>query len=163
MALDSKSKKEMLVILVLTPVFGFLLWNNLISPQMKRHRAVQEAKQRAAEFSLQSTEIQHKTLSRNEDIAKFTTMDWGRNPFLQPGLDKIRPPTGDKTASTVAPKFNLEGIVWDKDFPYAIINGEVWQTGDEVGGYRVQSIDKESVTLESGGKTIELKLFTDLW
>lgn len=162
MALDSKSKKEIGIILILAPVFLFLLWNNLIVPQVKRHQAIREAKLRAAEFTQQTTEVQQQTLTRAEEMLKFAEMTWGRNPFLQPGINSVRPPVGSDKPS-VAPKFNLEGIVWDKDFPYAIINGEVWQIGDEVGGYRVQSISKETVTLESNGQTIELKLFADLW
>ena len=161
MALDARSRKELAVILLLVPVFLFLLWKNLILPQMQRFQATREARARAVQVMQQTTDVQQKTMSRGEEIAKFTVMEWGRNPFFQPGINRVRPVEGVKAQPP--PKFNLEGIVWDKDFPYAIINGEVWQIGDEIGGYRVKSITKEIVTLESNGQTIELKLFTDLW
>ncbi len=47
-------------------------------------------------------------------------------------------------------KFTLEGITFDAKNPTAIINGDVFQTNSEVGGYKVKKILSDSVVLSDG-------------
>ena len=42
--------------------------------------------------------------------------------------------------------------------PYAVVSGKAVRVGDELGGYRVESIGSGSVVLRSGGESVALKL-----
>ena len=78
--------------------------------------------------------------------------DWGRDPFslsasasLDAGLEDLI----------------LNGIMWDKDNPYAIINSDIVKVGDELRGMKVLEITEKLVILEEDGKryTLRLKVF----
>jgi len=78
---------------------------------------------------------------------------WGRDPF--------------SLAATSIKDIGLEslilnGIMWDEDNPYAIINTDVVKVGDTLGsGITVVEITKNSVILEEDGDrhTLQLNVF----
>ena len=45
------------------------------------------------------------------------------------------------------PKITLEGIVWDAHSPYAILDGNIHQIGDQIGHYTIHVISDTMVTL----------------
>ncbi len=55
----------------------------------------------------------------------------------------------------------LNGIVWDADNPYAIINNDVVKVGDKFGGITVVEITEKNVILEFEGEkhTLELNVY----
>jgi hypothetical protein len=53
---------------------------------------------------------------------------------------------------------HLNGIVWDKTSPMAIINDEIVKIGDSVGGKIVVDIKQDRVILNDGSKDFELRL-----
>jgi len=75
--------------------------------------------------------------------------EWGRDPF---GLEKL--PEEESAVS-----FVLNGIIWDEDNPYAIINDEVVREGDKIRGYKVIEIKEGSVLLDDGTERFSL----DVW
>jgi hypothetical protein len=52
----------------------------------------------------------------------------------------------------------LSGIMWDKEKPVAIINGEIVKAGDTVDGKIVVAVKQDRVILDDGSKEIELTL-----
>jgi len=52
----------------------------------------------------------------------------------------------------------LKAITLGGDQPYALINDQILQIGDEISGKRVAQIESEKVTLEQGGRTFTLLL-----
>ena len=54
--------------------------------------------------------------------------------------------------------FTLNGIVWDLDNSWAVINNEVVKTGDMLNGAKVVSIKPQKVTLSFQDKEFELVL-----
>lgn len=53
----------------------------------------------------------------------------------------------------------VEGIIYDKrPYSYAVVNGLVVKTGDEIDGYQVLKIEKEKVIFVKDGKTLEAEL-----
>ena len=62
----------------------------------------------------------------------------------------------DKTKS-IMPKLELKGIIFDKENPMAIINGEVYKEGDLIKSFRVVRITKDGVKLVSRNNQIYLK------
>ena len=81
-------------------------------------------------------------------IARRSNYDtWSRNPFSQ---QKI-------TAKTVRGLL-LNGIMWDKEKPMAIINDDVAEIGSKINGNTVVAIKQDRVILYDGASNFELKL-----
>ncbi len=45
------------------------------------------------------------------------------------------------------PSITLEGIVWDAHSPYAILDGNIYQIGDQIDGYTIHVISDTMITL----------------
>ncbi len=96
------------------------------------------------------------TLSTNEDIKKL------RNPFKRV---YVAPPPSAKPKETakstkkttkkpvkrkkriVRPKITINGIIWDRSAPYAILNNDIYGEGDMIKGYTVQTIQDTMIVL----------------
>jgi hypothetical protein len=70
---------------------------------------------------------------------------WRRGPFVPKG-------------STVASSLALNGIVWDKSKPKAMIGDMIVGRGDKIGPNTVVDIMKDRVVLNDGTRDFELKL-----
>ena len=57
-------------------------------------------------------------------------------------------------------EIELEGIMWDKEKPFAVIDGVVVAEGEFIEGKKVIRINNESVTLDNQGReeTLRIKL-----
>ena len=73
--------------------------------------------------------------------------DWGRNPFMLSG-----------ELSESVRGLMLDGIVWDEEKPYAIINNQVLGIGSQIGRSRITQITKEAVFLEEDGNPFSIRL-----
>jgi hypothetical protein len=112
-------------------------------------------KGRIKEESQSSTLAQKKTkesdLNINKSIKKRNTSqfkNWGRNPF-----------TLAKGVTSLA-GLNLMGILWDKDFPQAIINDKIVVVGDVVDGNKVIEIQRDHVIVSDGANNTQLRLWS---
>ena len=78
---------------------------------------------------------------------------WGRDPFY--------PETSFGGISSNVSGFILNGIAWDAENPYAIINDEIAKVGDKISGMTVIEINEKSVVIEQDGQkhTLELNLY----
>jgi hypothetical protein len=57
-----------------------------------------------------------------------------------------------------APEFKLTGIVFGEGSPMAIINGSVYMKNDEIEGFKITDIKKDTVSVERNGTIIELQV-----
>ena len=79
---------------------------------------------------------------------KSRSENWGSNPFVP-----------KKAASPEAlPGLVLNGILYDKTRPAAILNDRIVKTGDEVGPYKVVAINPEEVLVSDGSSEAHLRL-----
>ena len=78
---------------------------------------------------------------------KSSFAEWGRNPFMLPG-----------ELSESLRGLMLDGIVWDDEKPYAIINNRVLGIGDAIGKSRITAITETAVTLEEDGNAFSIQL-----
>jgi len=62
------------------------------------------------------------------------------------------------SANSLQSGVNLTGILWDKDKPLAIIDGEVVKKGERIGPKTVVEIKRDRVILSDGQVFTELKL-----
>ena len=56
------------------------------------------------------------------------------------------------------PELKLQGILYNRSNPSALINGKTLSVGQKVSGARVTKIERDSVTLEWNGETRQLEL-----
>ena len=90
---------------------------------------------------------------------KYKNFNQLRNPFI---FVKARTPASKskiarKKQKTSMPKLELRGIIFDKENPMAIINGEVYREGDLIKNFRVVRITKDGVKLVSKNNQLYLK------
>ena len=85
------------------------------------------------------------------ETESWDKLRWGRDPFLLDTANIQEQGTEDLA---------LNGIIPDKQNPYAIINNEVVKLGDKVGGMTVIEINENNVVLDENGQrhTLELNL-----
>jgi len=72
---------------------------------------------------------------------------WGTDPFVR-----------DWVMVNELANLKLKAITLGGDRPYALINDQILQIGDEISGKRVTKIESDNVTLEQGGRTFTLLL-----
>ena len=69
-----------------------------------------------------------------------------REPFFE--IPVIRPSNEPK----------LIGILWDQDQPAALFDDHVLSIGDEIRGYKIVDITKDSATLSNGEESIDVNI-----
>jgi hypothetical protein len=72
---------------------------------------------------------------------------WGTDPFVR-----------DWVMVNELANLRLKAITLGGDRPYALVNDQILQVGDEISGKRVARIESDNVTLEQGGRTFTLLL-----
>jgi len=72
---------------------------------------------------------------------------WGADPFVR-----------DWVMVNELANLRLKAITLGGERPYALINDQILQIGDEISGKRVAKIESDNVTLEQGGRTFTLLL-----
>ena len=119
--LTRKDRIERAIILIGIPIL-ILLWMNL-KGRKDVFNPAQLPPKGLANLSI--------NLSSTSEVKKRYTppSDWGRDPFY-PQV------TFNETAGGLSGDFVLNGIVWDKEAPYAIINGEIVKKGDIINNAR---------------------------
>ncbi len=108
----------------------------------KPHRKKAPAPAKAA---AQAEAVQRVEEVKERKVSSFK--DWGRDPF-----------TVGTNAVELSGDLVLSGIIWDDKKPYCIINEKVVKAGDEISGYKVVEIKKESVSVRAGDQTRILKV-----
>ena len=72
---------------------------------------------------------------------------WGTDPFVR-----------DWVMVNELANLKLKAITLGGERPYALINDQILQAGDEISGKRIVKIESDYVTLEQGGRTFTLLL-----
>ena len=72
---------------------------------------------------------------------------WGADPFVR-----------DWVMVNELVNLKLKAITLGGERPYALVNDQILQVGDELSGKRVAKIESDNVTLEQGGRTFTLLL-----
>ena len=102
----------------------------------------------ASEAPAQDLGLGNRAVSVKEN-GKATLLEWRRDPFV---LEERSLPSGGS---------RLTGIIFDENQQaqsYAIIDEQLVKVGDQVNGWKVLKINKNSVDIESDGRKEELFL-----
>lgn len=62
-------------------------------------------------------------------------------------IENDKPQGKENYGAISLPSLNVQGIVWAKDFPQAIIDGTVVKAGDKISGAQILEIEKNRVKL----------------
>ncbi len=139
-------KRIIFGLLVVTVIWGYFA---LIAPQDKTTPVTPPEATATAPAQLA-------TMSKPEIsdslMAIYRLSIWGDDPFY-------RDPTPTTTVSTEnVPTLHLLGILYRQTGAQVLINGRIAGEGDIVDGYRIVSINRENVTLQSGDRTVVLRV-----
>lgn len=99
-------------------------------------------------------------------VSKQTYRLQSLSPFHKDGpqpIAMITPATAKahgklQSAITSSAALNVEGIMANNGSAVALINGKIYEAGDEIGGTQLVSIDENSITILKDGKTETIQL-----
>ena len=83
-----------------------------------------------------------------------------RDPFVPSSASTPKQVEEEENADNILAQKHLkvEGILWDPNDPYVIINDNILRVGDEIEGIMILKIEKESVTFGYKDKTLVVPL-----
>lgn len=81
--------------------------------------------------------------AKSIDIEKYETLNWGRDPFYR-AKKGGRPVIVEKAK----PDWILNGILFNKNAPSAVINKKIVGIGDKINGAKIIEITKSKVVLK---------------
>ncbi len=158
-----KKKKEIIMIGILVPVLGFVLYNSLSSVSKKKKPSaatVEEAAPLVVEAPAKAAAVK---TTRKEGVAELPPLDeklvrqqeviadgpWGRDPFSPPPVAETdQRPENWKD-------FKLSGIIPGLA---ATINGEPVGMGEDFEGYRLREVGNDGITLEKDDQSFILTM-----
>ena len=145
----NKKNIELIVtgVLVLILVSAFVNSLNTIKKK-KSSSSVVSTMSATSAIAVSEEQVPVKEISvlQEEETAK---LEMRRDPFTAAPI---------KPQETSSSSIQLNGILWDKTNPMAIINESIVKVGDRVGAYIVVSIKQDSVILNDGNRDFELRL-----
>lgn len=133
-----KDKQLKIVLGVVILIFAVMVLTAIFKSHRKKVAA--PAKTAAQEEVAQKTEA-----PKQRKMSSFK--DWGRDPF-----------TMGTSAVELSGDLVLSGIIWDAKKPYCIINEKVVKVGDEISGYKIVEIKKDSVSVRAGDQIKVLRV-----
>jgi len=134
--------KKIIILIILGIVAVISLFYGIFAPSKARRNIVSEQTS-----SLQELTAEKGTVYLTRNAKKTAYSSWLRDPF--------------SASSTPIKGYGgptLDGIMWDKKNPMAIINNNIVKIGDTVSGNTVVDIKQDKVILNDGSKDIELLL-----
>jgi len=134
--------KKLLLLIVLSIIAVFSLFYGIFNPSRTKRNLLTK------DTGFQKTIVTEKGIIFLTRRAKRSDYSyWGRNPFSISGARIMR--LGVLT---------INGVLWDKKNPLAIINERIVKIGDKIDGNTVVGIEQDRVILNDGSKDIELLL-----
>jgi hypothetical protein len=85
-------------------------------------------------------------------LARYGQAAWGGDPFNRDPFPTTNGPIQD------LPSLHLLGILYRQTGAQALINGRIAGVGDVIDGYRIMSITRENVTVQSDRRTVVLRV-----
>jgi hypothetical protein len=145
--MKKKDKIEASVVGVLILVLVFLVIHGVRKPRQDRGLKVKPALKK-------DTSLAARPEYKDKDIFKMLEEE-------SKNLELKRDPFGSgaiMSADVSISGLYLDGILWDKDKPMAIISGNIVKRGDKIGEYLVVDIKQEAVILNDGNNDLSLSV-----
>ena len=136
--------KKVVALIILTVLAVISLIYGVTASPKPRSKSAVTAERQVAIASPQCAATNVISTKRRSKRSQFKA--WKRNPFAA-GL----------TASTVK-ELTLNGIIWNKTKPKAMIGNAIVEKGDTIGANKVVDIQPDRVILNDGTKNFELRI-----
>lgn len=143
-----KNKKLKILLPVLIVIIIFV-WARVFKTPASKRGAREEPG--SLEIALYGDELLSFVATAKQKRAKTSYNSWGGNPFIL------------QLSSKTITKLILNGIVWDKVTPRAIISNDIVRIGDKIGNNTVVDIKQDRVILNDGTSNFELRLGQEKW
>jgi hypothetical protein len=101
---------------------------------------------------------------RSRKDIKYTGFEAKRNPFTLPDklarvLEKPGTLPGEEKEKTIKlPPIDIQGIIWAKNMPQAIVNNAVMKAGDYIGEFEIKEITRTGLILFYKGREFDIKM-----
>ena len=144
---EAKRQRALYWVLVFAVLFGLLNIKSILSIGKKRTIAdlepvlVTTPAANVAAVVPDSFAYERLTLEKRERLV----LAFGRNPFYRVTEQVV------VSAGPMRPEFTVSAISLKGKTAFAVVNGRVVQVGDEIEGYRVQTISEGKVVLNKDG------------
>jgi hypothetical protein len=139
--MTDKDKKQLLITGVLVLVLVIMVVRAVKATG--KHRSRRTESPQSAAVALKKNILEDTLYVRLEKESKALKMK--RDPFFPRDLSPFA-------------HLKLSGIAWDGENPEAIINGQIFQIGSQLGEQRIIDIQKDSVTIANGDEIFVLRL-----
>jgi len=136
--------KKIIVLIILGIIAVISLFYGMFTPSKARRNII--LKQTSTPQGLTVT-TERGIVYLNRNAKKTAYSSWSRDPFSA---------TSTPVKGYGGP--TLDGIMWDKEKPMAIINNNILKIGDKIDGNTIVEIKQDRVILSDGSKNIELLL-----
>lgn len=137
-----KNRQQLIILGVVVAIFIVSTVITVYKPRAKR-----AAKARSLARAAALAAAMPKSAPQKERIIS-SFKSWGRDPFAI-GVSSTEEESGPVL---------LSGIFCDPQKSYCIIGGKVAKVGDEVSGYRILEINKDTVTVKVGDEIRVLRI-----
>lgn len=134
-----KNKRQLIILGVVVAILIIATAMAVFKPRAKKAG-------RARDASTAAVAAQKPVPQKERIISSFKS--WGKDPFAI---------GGGSTEEGGGPA-SLSGIFCDPQKSYCIIDGKVAKVGDEVSGYRILEINKDTVTIKIGDEIKTLRI-----
>lgn len=140
--MNDKKDKKVIIMIILSIIAVFSLISGVTVPTKSKRLASSGSDPIDSKRTFNLVE----GLSLKRSTTRSSYNEWGRDPFTK-GI-----------AIRASSENILEGIIWDKQLPLALIRGKTVKIGDRIGSDWVIDIQKDKVILNDGTRDRELKL-----
>ena len=140
-------QNKKIIALIILAVFAVisLIYGLTASPKYKTKNAAIAETQPAIALP---QKVAQNVVSTNRRYRRSQFKTWKRNPFV----------SGIKVSTAPVTKLTLNGIIWDKINPKAMIGDAIVIKGDTIEANKVIDIQQNKVILNDGTKDFELKI-----
>ena len=146
--MDPKRQRLVAGVLVMSGILVWV-WGLTAKPSRSKRSASQRSPAVAQPEARPSAQ---RPVASSDQPSRFHNAPWGDNPFLIER--RIALPA--EAAGPTDPI--LSGILWDPEFPSAVVNSRVVAVGDSLGPWQVLEIRKKEVILSDGVNTKVLRV-----
>ena len=134
-----KNKQQLIILGVVVAILIVATVMTVFRPRAKKA-------EQAKTHSAAATAVQKTAPQKGQIIS--SSKSWGRDPFA----------IGGGSTEEGGGPVSLSGIFCDPPKSYCIIDGKVAKVGDEVSGYRILEINKDTVTVKVGDEIRTLRI-----
>ena len=152
--------KKLMILIILGAFAVISLIYGMVTPSKKRRERLSKPVYTQDENKITATK---RIVSTVRGVKRSNYPSWGRSPFI-PLVSGNKTVVGQADWSFINPKLpglKIEGILFDKTNPLAIINDKIVAIGDSISDCKIVSITMEEIVIRYMDKEYSVKISGD--